>query len=230
MKKVIRLTESDLSKMVNESVKQIIKENPNNEGLRDLWRYTMGNAKKSSQGAGQRLGSSIRQKVDNYKQYQKFGRTTRDRLQIANQLQQIIPILEKVRWRYDDEVDSGFMMDVEDYLNDIIKRFSQYQDNFQDYESQKGQNHGKLKSRYDNYQQMNQVQQQSPFFQEPQSVQVQEPQVVQQPQAQTVQEPQVQQQATQPQKGDLFANQKQKPAKTKSSVKRSPNKRRIYHA
>ena len=224
MKKVIRLTESDLNRMVNESVKQIIKENPNNEGLRDLWRYTMGNAKKSAQGAGQRLGSAIRQKVDNYKQYQKFGQTTRDRLQIANQLKQIIPILRNVRLRYDNEVDSDFMMDIEDYLIDIIKRFSQYQDNFQDYESQKGQSYGKIKSRYDDF---DNPQQQSLFFQEPQSVQ--EPQVVQQPQVQTVQEPQVQQQATQPQQGNLFANQEQKlanaKAKTKSSAKRSPNKK-----
>ena len=39
MKKVVRLNESDLNKIVEESVKQIIKENPNNEGLRNLFGF-----------------------------------------------------------------------------------------------------------------------------------------------------------------------------------------------
>ena len=133
MRKVVRLNESDLNKIVEESVKQIIKENPNNEGLRNLWRYTVGNTMNAAKNAGRQFAQDIKQGRRDYRQYNRFNQEMAQRQKIAKQISSIIPTIRYISRQYPDEVDLDFMNSVEDYFYQIADRFSTKSNNFDNY-------------------------------------------------------------------------------------------------
>lgn len=60
-KQVIRLTESDLNNIIKESVQQILKENPQNEGLWDYFKSMGRQGGNKAQSMGQQVGKQAQQ-------------------------------------------------------------------------------------------------------------------------------------------------------------------------
>lgn len=64
-KQMVRLTESDLQNIIKESVMEILKENPQNEGLWDYFKSMGRQGGNKAQAMGQQVGKQARQQYDN---------------------------------------------------------------------------------------------------------------------------------------------------------------------
>ena len=64
-KQMVRLTESDLQNIIKESVMQILKENPQNEGLWDYFKSMGRQGGNKAQAMGQQVGQQAKQQYNN---------------------------------------------------------------------------------------------------------------------------------------------------------------------